>query len=68
MAFELANGETVNFDLFSAAVLWDGEVRQVVVCAADGGPLVGIAMLRGCHLGVDVEDGGRVEIFQLAGN
>lgn len=65
MAYELANGDLEMFDLFEARVLWDGQWRNVVVSRAEGGPLVGMALMQGSRLTVEVIDGGRVEIQSL---
>jgi len=65
MTYELANGELAAFDLFEVRVLWDGRWRNIVASVADGGPLVGMALLHGQRLTVDVIDGGRVEIRAL---
>ena len=67
MTYELANGALDMFDLYEGRVLWDGAWREVIVSLADGGPLLGMALLQGFHLGVDVVDGGRVEIRSLKG-
>lgn len=65
MAYELANGDLDVFDLYEGRVLWDGLWREVIISRADGGSLVGMALMQGCHLSVDVIDGGRVEIRPL---
>lgn len=65
MAYELANGEVDTFDLHEGKVLWDDRLRDVIVSVAEGGPLVGMGLMEGCRLTVDVMDGGRVEIRPL---
>jgi clan AA aspartic protease len=65
MAYELANGDLDMFDLYEGKVLWDGRWREVIVSLAEGGPLVGMGLMEGCRLSVDVTDGGRVEIRPL---
>ncbi len=64
--FTLADGSETVSRLFAAEVWWLGRWRRVLVVEMDGGPLLGMAMLRGCFLGVEVIDGGRVEIRPLA--
>ncbi|MCY3886100.1 MAG: hypothetical protein OXG19_00085 [Chloroflexi bacterium] len=44
------------------AVFWDGRTRYVEADAADTTPLVGMRLLDGHSLYVEVEDGGRVII------
>ena len=61
----LADGATFVTATYEAQVVWDGQLRPVTVMAADGGPLVGMALLHGYHLGLDVVSGGTVSITAL---
>ena len=56
----LADGSEVTFDIYRAALLWNGEPRHVY--AADATPLVGMRLLDRHNLSIDVEDGGSVLI------
>lgn len=58
----LADGSEVSFDVHTATVLWDGQLRSVEADAADTTPLVGMSLLDRHNLYVEVEDGGRVVI------
>ncbi len=58
----LADGSEVTFDVYDVAVLWDGRPRYVLADAADTTPLVGMRLLDGHNLNIDVLDGGRVVI------
>ena len=58
----LADGSEVALDAYAATVLWDGRPREIVVYAADTMPLIGMSMLGGHSLYVEVESGGRVVI------
>ena len=58
----LANGSEVSFDVHYATVLWDGHPRRTRVNVADTTPLVGMRLLDGHRLYVEVKDGGRVVI------
>ena len=58
----LADGSRVSFDAYDATVLWDGELRVVLVDEADTTPLVGMQLLDRHNLNIDVESGGRVLI------
>ena len=62
---KLADGSLKEFSIFSVLVEWLGEKKQVLVFEAEGGPLVGMAMLEGNRLIMDVEVGGTVEIKNL---
>lgn len=61
----LGDGSEVQMDVFEATVLWDNQERGVVVLAAEGGTLVGMSMLSGYRVTLDVKDGGTVIIEAL---
>ena len=58
----LANGSEVLFNLYAVTVLWDGDPIDVNAYESNSIPLVGMALLRGHNLSIDVERGGRVVI------
>ena len=58
----LGDGSTVVLDLYLATVLWDTQPREVLVLAAEGGSLMGMAMLYGHRVIVHVLDNGDVLI------
>ncbi len=58
----LANGREELFDIYGVTVLWGGQPRYVEADAVDTTPLVGMALLNGYDLSVQVMDGGRVVI------
>jgi len=58
----LADGSEVALDAYVVTVLWDGRPADIVAYAADTTPLIGMSMLDGHSLYVEVEDGGRVAI------
>ncbi len=61
----LADGSEVQFDFHDGQVLWHGAVRPVAVIAAEGQPLIGMALLRGSRLSVEVLPGGEVTVSEL---
>ncbi len=64
----LADGSAVRFDYHEGSLLWHGgEERAVVVLAADGNPLIGMALLRGSRLTIDAVPGGAVRIEEPPG-
>ena len=63
--FTLGDGNNVAFNVHVVTALWDGQEREVFVLAAEGGPLVGMSLLYGFRLTVDVVDGGVVTIKAL---
>ena len=58
----LADGSEVALDAYAVTVLWDGRPREIVAYAAETTPLIGMSMLDGHSLYVEVESGGRVVI------
>ena len=61
----LADGSRVSLDAYRVSVEWDGRVRVVPALAAEGGPLVGMSLLRGSEIRVEAVDGGEVVIRPL---
>jgi predicted aspartyl protease len=62
----LADGREVAMDVFEASVLWDNLERDVVVLEAEGVPLVGMALLSGYRVTLEVQGGGSVRIEALS--
>ena len=58
----LADGREATFDIHSVTVLLDGQPKDVDVYVSDTAPLVGMRLLDGYSVRVDVENGGRVVI------
>ena len=58
----LADGSAVSFDIHLVTVDWDGQARLIEADAAEVTPLVGMQLLAGHDLHVEVENGGRVVI------
>ena len=61
----LANGTEDQCDIYAAAVLWDGVPRNILVEAADTDPLVGMALLYGHDVRMQVVEGGSIIIEAL---
>lgn len=61
----LANGTEDHCDIYTAAVLWDGVPRNILVEAADTDPLVGMALLYGHDVRMQVVEGGSIIIQAL---
>jgi clan AA aspartic protease len=58
----LADGSTVETSYHRARVLWHGRQRAIQVLVTEGGPLVGMTLLRGSVLTVAVSPGGEVTV------
>ena len=61
----LADGTSVTLAIYQATIVWHGHDRSVYVLAAEGGPLIGMALLYGNHVTLDVVDGGPVTVEEL---
>ena len=55
----------VMLDVYLGTVLWDGQEREVEVIAKEGTPLIGMRLLDGCELCIQVTEGGHVSIQHL---
>lgn len=62
---ELADGSLHLFDVYAATLLWDDQARMVEIDATDTNPLVGMDLLHGYDLRIQVVEGGRVTIEVL---
>lgn len=61
----LADGNESVFDICEATVIWDGRARRVSVDEVDVMPLVGMSLLYGYELTVQIVEGGRVHLKPL---
>jgi clan AA aspartic protease len=61
----LADGSESLFDIYEATVIWDGQPRLIPIDAADTDPLVGMSLLFGYDLHIQVVDGDSVTIEAL---
>lgn len=62
----LADGSTCVFDVYEGKVVWDGKVRHILVDEADADPLVGMRLLKGHELKMEVRYRGKVTIKRLS--
>jgi clan AA aspartic protease len=63
--FTLADGSECIFDVYVAKVEWDGKMRTILVDEADAEPLVGMRLLRGYELKMQVRARGKITIKRL---
>ena len=61
----LGDGNAVDFDIYLATVLWDGEEREVTALESDAGPLVEMSLLYGSRVILDVVNDGDISINAL---
>ncbi|MGH9854688.1 MAG: clan AA aspartic protease [Blastocatellia bacterium] len=62
----LGDGSAVVLDVYFATVSWHGQDRDVLTLQAEGGALVGMSLLYGSRLSLEVVDDGDVVIEPLA--
>ncbi len=58
----LANGEPARMNIYRANVLWHEQIRNVVIAQTDDIPLIGIKLLSGSRITMDVSPNGEVVI------
>ncbi len=58
----LADGREAVFDVYGVTVIWDGHDRYVDAYVSDATPLVGMRLLDGHNLNIEVVNSGRVAI------
>lgn len=61
----LGDGTIRVFDVYAATVIWDGQARSVETDATDTDPLIGMGLIYGHDLRIQVVDGGPVTIEAL---
>lgn len=62
----LGDGSIVEFDIHEAIVVWNNRLRRIPVDAADASPLLGMGLLYGHGLNIEVIEDGNVLIQSLA--
>lgn len=58
----LASNTSFRADVHLGTVVWEGQELYVTIVAMGRRPLLGTALLRGCDLHVEFEEGGEVRI------
>jgi hypothetical protein len=61
----LADGSTCVFQVYVGKLIGDGKVRSILIAEADTDPLVGMRLLRGHELKMQVRARGKVTIKRL---
>ncbi len=58
----LGDGSEVVFEMYTASIIWDGQIQVVDVVASEAAPLVGMSLLYGFKFQVEAIEGGIVTI------
>lgn len=61
----LADGLSTRVELYAARISWDGQALPRLVHQSDSVPLIGMYLMTGYHLAVDVRAGGAVTLSEL---
>jgi clan AA aspartic protease len=61
----LGDGSECVFNIYEAVVLWDGVYLTIPIDEADSEPLVGMSLMEGYQLTVQVFEGGKVELCKV---
>ena len=61
----LGDGSEVIFDMYKATVIWDGKNRVIDVATSEAEPLIGMSLLYGFNLQIEVIESGIVTIEAL---
>ena len=61
----LGDGNETIFDLYALIIIWDGKYREIDVAESETEPLIGMSLLSGYQLQVEIKQGGIVSIKEL---
>jgi len=61
----LGDGSECVFDIYEAVVVWDNTLLKIPVDEADAEPLVGMSLMEGYQLTIQVFEGGQVELHKV---
>ncbi len=61
----LGDGSECIFNVYEAIILWDGFPLTIPIDEADSEPLVGMSLMEGYQLMVQVFEGGNVELYKV---
>jgi clan AA aspartic protease len=62
----LGDGSECVFNVYEAVLVWDGNFLTIPIDEADSEPLVGMSLMEGYQLMVQVFEGGCVELSKVA--
>ncbi len=61
----LGDGSIISLPIYTVTVLWHDQIRIIDVLETQNEPLIGMSLLYGSHVLLDVIDGGEVNITPL---
>lgn len=64
----LGDGSECIFDVYEGDVIWDGALRTIPIDEADSDPLVGMSLMEGYQLTIQIFEGGQVGLQKIYTN
>lgn len=61
----LADGQEIRLNSWRGAARWHGRIRNILILEAEGEPLLGMNLLRGSRVTLEVTRGGPVTIIEI---
>ncbi len=62
----LGDGSEALFDMYTANIIWDGDYQEIDIAESETEPLIGMGLLYGYRLQVDIIEKGKVTIVPLS--
>ncbi|MGB7086462.1 MAG: clan AA aspartic protease [Phormidesmis sp.] len=62
----LGDGRDVIFDMYRASVIWNGQTQVIDVAASEADPLMGMGLLYGSKIQIEVVENGLVTIETMS--
>jgi clan AA aspartic protease len=63
--YVFGDGSVVDVDVYAVQIEWFGRRKRVLALQLEGSPLIGMTMLRGMRLTLEIEKRGKVQIERL---
>ena len=62
----MGDGSQVVFEMYTANVIWDGQIQIIDVASSEAEPLIGMSLLYGYDLRIQAVEGGSVSVQALS--
>ncbi len=54
-----------NFDVYLGTIIWDGGIQEITVNASESEALIGMSLLDGYKINIEVRSGGEVRLAMM---
>lgn len=61
----LADGSQINYNVYTATIIWDGQPIVTLVNEVDSDSLIGMSLMYGYHLDMPIVDGGTFTLRRI---